>query len=370
MRFLPGYRLLVLCAIILPLLTSCEKEPEGVRAEERLRDRVNRLASVDRLAGTIGEADAANYITDQFVRFGVLPFGDRDTFLQTFELQSAAVESMGVERHLSRNVAGVINGTVFPERYIIIGAHYDGPGVGSDQGSVNPDTIAPDAIDQGSVNPDADFPFYIPVEDHTSGVAGMLWLAEQFALEKPAVSTIFVAFSGEQMGLLGSSHFVNELQLPRDSILAMLNPGRIGRLQEGSLTITGAESSSGWKEIIETAATDSLEVNLSDEAGTVTDYVSFLSAGIPALHYSTDRDGDYQAETGAGEPINYPGMAAVLKHMKQVIDQLSQKDPEDFQFASLELIPLQDVMNTITPMDTVRVEQEAEVVPYAVESPF
>src|SRR5690625_7402837 len=83
-------------------------------------------------------------------------------------------------------------------------------------------------------------------EDLVSGAAGLLWLAEQYARETPEVSIIFVAFSGNEQGLTGSSYFINQIESERDSILAMVNIGEIGQLEENRVTISGMETSAHW----------------------------------------------------------------------------------------------------------------------------
>src|SRR5690625_7255133 len=114
---------------------------------------------------------------------------------------------MGVDIHLARNVAGVITGSVYPERFVIVGARYDGPG-GSSRHTMPEDN---------SRRP------HYSGEDLVSGAAGLLWLAEQYARETPEVSIIFVAFSGNEQGLKGSSYFINQTEIERDAILARVN---------------------------------------------------------------------------------------------------------------------------------------------------
>src|SRR5690625_6930666 len=83
-------------------------------------------------------------------------------------------------------------------------------------------------------------------EDLVSGAAGLLWLAEQYARETPEVSIIFVAFSGNEQGLKGSSFFINQTEIERDSILAMVSMRETGHPQGDRMTIAGRESKPHW----------------------------------------------------------------------------------------------------------------------------
>lgn len=340
MRIMQENRFLIYCLSLFFFFTSCGSETEEHQSGDRLQEHINWLASPERegrLAGTLGEADAANYLTDQFIRIGVSPFGDGGTYLQQFVLNGPVAQTMGINHHLARNVTGVVNGGVRPGRYIVVGAHYDGSG--NRYSSLN-----------GNESSDL-LPF---ATDNASGTAGMLWLAEHFAAEQPDVSIIFTAFSGNVQGRLGSGYFVRRFEIPRDSILAMVN---IGQLQGDNLSIAGTASSDNWQELIARADSDSLTAVFSDEAGDRSDHTSFLFAGIPALHYDTVAEGDTRrgadvSEPGedhigadGGENIRHSGMIAVLDHAKRVIEQISRTDPHELQFANQEHIRPQDVMN-------------------------
>src|SRR5690625_5068735 len=107
------------------LMIACGRGSWGVQTEMRLQEYVSQLAlpgEQGRVSGTLEEAEAANYITDQFIMMGLSPFGDEGTYLQQFVLRGAEAEEMGVDNHLSRNVAGVITGSVYPERLVVGGA--------------------------------------------------------------------------------------------------------------------------------------------------------------------------------------------------------------------------------------------------------
>lgn len=322
-------------------LISCGRGSEVPETNVKLQQYVNRLAlpgEKGRVSGTPEEADAANYITDQFIRIGLSPVGDEGTYLQQFVLRGAHAEEMGVDNHLSRNVAGMLTGSLHPDRYIVAGARYDGPGGGSGY-----------AMHERSSRR---HPY--SAEDLASGVAGLLWLAEQYARETPEVSIIFIAFSGNEQGLTGSSYFINHTEIQRDSILAMVNIGEIGQLHENRVTISGKESSNRWNELTSPPGSDTLTAIIPAPVVRSSDYFTFLSAGIPALNYTTSLFDESNSEADAEEPgregegdagLDYGGMTAVLNHIKEVINNISQADPEELSFAGPEHISGQSVMN-------------------------
>src|SRR5690606_1822371 len=147
-----------------------------------------------RLAGSDGERCAAEYLAAEFARIGLKPGGENDTFFQTLSLQSA------INPHAAggtgRNVIAVIEGgdPVLRGEFVVVGAHYDHLGDGGVPGSLAPGERA---IHNGA-------------DDNASGVAAMLWTAEQLAKgPRPARSVKFIAFTGEESGLLGSAYYVS-----------------------------------------------------------------------------------------------------------------------------------------------------------------
>lgn len=316
-------------------MISCGRGSGEVQTEMRLQEYVSHLAlpgEQGRVSGTLEEAEAANYITDQFIMMGLSPFGDEGTYLQQFVLRGAEAEEMGVDNHLSRNVAGVITGSVYPERFVIVGARYDGPG-GSSRHTMHEDN---------SRRP------HYSGEDLVSGAAGLLWLAEQYARETPEVSIIFVAFSGNEQGLKGSSYFINQTEIERDSILAMVNIGEIGHLQENRMTISGMESSPHWDRLLSSLGSDTLTTVTPAPVVNRSDYFTFLSAGLPALNYTTalfdepDRDSNEEwpeSEDEDDKGLNYGGMTTVLNHIKGVIDKIGRADPEELSLTGRNISP-------------------------------
>lgn len=269
-----------------------------------------------RLAGTVGEASAANYIADQFLLAGLLPAGDDGTYLQQFELQGPMPQAMQIENHISRNIVGLIEGSGMSDQYIIIGAHYDSQGMGG--------IISMDQNDEPSIHPGAD--------DNASGVAGLLELADHFSDNSPQKNMMFIAFSGEELGLLGSRYFVEQMEIPSDSVAAMINLDMIGRMTDNQLTIFGTGTSNIWDEILGNIETDSLSVTRAPSGTGASDHTSFYEAEIPVLHYFTGTHENYHRSSDTAEKVNISGIRRVTDHVKEVVASLDTYDASEIAF--------------------------------------
>lgn len=301
------------------LLASCEKTESDETSEDFLREHVTWLADQERggrLAGTPDEAEAANYISDYFLRYGLEPAGDRGTYIQQFTLEGPMVQAMELENRVSRNIIGMIEGEEFPDRYIVLGAHYDGQGMGG-------------AI---SMNMNAEPALHYSADDNASGTTGLIYLAREFAEERPQSSILIVAFSGEELGLIGSKHFVDEMDIAADSVMAMINLDMIGRLNDNELNIFGTGTSSRWKEILSSVETDSLQITTSEGGMGASDHASFYQADIPVLHYYTGTHDQYHRETDTADLINYSGMVRVLEHVEGVVRTVDSMLPSEMEF--------------------------------------
>lgn len=299
---------------------SCTSENVPDETDEKLISRhIEFLASNEmkgRLAGSMQEAIAANYIADRFLLYGLLPTGDEDTYLQQFVLTGPLAEAMDSENVLSRNVTGTIPGSEYPDRVVIIGAHYDGQGFGG--------AISMDHDGEPVIHPSAD--------DNASGTAGLLSLARFFSMSRPAATVQLVAFSGEEMGLLGSSHFVEQLDDSIDKVIAMINLDMIGRLTDDDLTIFGAGSSNVWNKIFEEIESDSLNITRVENGTGSSDHTPFYRAGIPVLHYFTGTHEEYHRPEDRADKINLKGMTLVLDHVKSVVQEISEYELDQIEF--------------------------------------
>lgn len=197
-------------------------------------------------------------------------------------------------------------------RYIVIGAHYDHLGFGGQgTGSRMPDTTA---VHNGA-------------DDNASGVAAMLEIAQKLASQNDSLNTnfLFVAFGAEEMGLLGSKHFVNHLPVADSLITAMINIDMVGRLKEDrSLQIGGVGTSVEADSIIQSLNKDyRFTLGLSREGYGPSDHSSFYSRNIPVFFYSTGAHIDYHTPNDTTGAVNFEGLVEVSRYIYDLAYNLS-----------------------------------------------
>jgi hypothetical protein len=320
-------------AVLIPLLmllSSCTPENESAETTSDIsfldvQSHISYLASdamKGRETGTAEEAKAANYIADYFREYGLDPAGDEETYLQEFTVNMSVLENPHAEdsdstvnKRLAKNVAGLLQGTGDSEEVIIIGAHYDHLGLG----------------EFGSLS-DSDSTIHNGADDNASGTAGLLELAEYFSEHRPETDLLFLAFSGEEMGLLGSQYYVENPTVDLDNAIAMINMDMIGRMNDDRLMIFGVATTEAWETILTEANTDSLDLDLVPDGTGTSDHTSFYYKDIPVLHYFTDTHADYHRPSDDAEWINAEGQARLLQHVARVIQRLDELDKEDLPF--------------------------------------
>ncbi|MGK7369987.1 MAG: M28 family peptidase [Candidatus Halalkalibacterium sp. M3_1C_030] len=338
-------QLIASSAVILFFMVQCSAEQPGLELNSEINPKdiethITFLAS-DKLegreTGTAGEAIAAGYIANHFERFGLIPAGDEKTYFQEFRVNMSTLNNphrrdttrgpFPDEERIARNVAAIIEGSIEPETYIIIGAHYDHLGTGKFGSLYNRDTTS---IHNGA-------------DDNASGTAGLLELAHYFSENPPQRSLLFIAFSGEEMGLLGSAHFAESPTIPLGKSIAMINMDMIGRLNNNELLIFGTGSSPGWNDVIEAANTDSLTITTIPDGTGASDHTSFYNRNIPVLHYFTDTHADYHRPSDDTEYINTEGEDKVLEHVKRVITALDTLSKEQLAYSEAPVTQRRDV---------------------------
>jgi hypothetical protein len=251
-----------------------------------------------RLAGSAGERCAGDYIASRFRQLGLRGAGPDGSYFQDVPL--ASVVNPHAAGGTGRNVLAVLAGTDQPLRdeYIIIGAHYDHLGRGS-VGSLAPDSPA---IHNGA-------------DDNASGVSALLRAAALLAVEpRPARSVLFIAFTGEESGLLGSAHFVRAPTVPLDHMRAMLNMDMVGRLGGAPLIVYGVETAAEWRAVLESEARrHGLTLALRGDGYGPSDHTSFYSNDVPVLHLFTNTHADYHRPSDDWEKIDHAGLERVAQ---------------------------------------------------------
>jgi len=275
-----------------------------------------------RESGTKFEALASNYIIQKFEEFGVQPKGDDGTFLQAFTINTArlinphASDDAEGERRVANNVVGWIPGRSNTNEYVIIGAHYDHLGYGSFGSLYRGDTPR---IHNGA-------------DDNASGTAGLLELAHYFSENPPVDNILLLAFSGEEMGLLGSAHYVEEPTVDLSQAKAMINLDMIGRMSDKNLLIFGVGTTPKWSELALAVNEDSLSLNLVQDGTGASDHTSFYYKNIPVLHYFTDTHSDYHRPSDDLAYIEVEGQELVVDHVARMIDALGSVYKNELPF--------------------------------------
>jgi hypothetical protein len=252
----------------------------------------------------------------------------------------------------SFNVVGVLPGSdaKLKEEAIVIGAHYDHLGRGG-QGSLAPR--------EGDIHHGAD--------DNASGVAGLLELARMLAAQnpKPRRTIVFIAFSGEEEGLIGSNYYVNHPIVPLVNTVAMVNLDMIGRLKEKNLIIGGVGTAQEWRSMIDVAnvansvtvslnaprigpaslptempmvvgangrpivTTDPAKqffLTLNEDGYGPSDHSSFYAKQIPVLFFWTGTHSDYHKPSDTAEKINYDGEARIISLVANIVRDVDKSD--------------------------------------------
>lgn len=255
----------------------------------------------------------------------------------------------------SFNVIGILPGSDprLKDEAIVIGAHYDHLGLGG-EGSLAPR--------EGDIHHGAD--------DNASGVAGMLELARLLSSQnpRPRRTIVFIAFSGEEEGLIGSNYYVNHPVVPLANTVAMINMDMIGRLKDKKLIVGGVGTAQEWRSMIDTgntvqSATVSLNatgtgsanvslnaprmpivvgangkpvvtldparqflLTLSEDGYGPSDHQSFYAKQVPVLFFWTGTHEDYHKPSDTADKINYEGEARIVSFVRDLVRDIDRSD--------------------------------------------
>jgi hypothetical protein len=213
------------------------------------------------------------------------------------------------------NVCGVLRGSdpALREEWIVVGAHFDHVGQGFSGGL--------DRRGYGQIHNGAD--------DNASGTAALLEIAESFALGKAKTrrSLLFIAFSGEEKGLLGSAAYVRSPLHPIEKVAAMLNLDMVGRYRPGSCDVVAAESGSTLTEVVDAAARGlGIEYRHTNQGIRDSDGWSFFTAKVPTLFLFTGLHEDYHRPSDDWWLLNAEGAAKVAEWGARITRALADAD--------------------------------------------
>lgn len=275
--------------------------------EKKLSKHVYYLAS-DKMRGRATGSDevekAARYIEKHFKKYKLTPKGEQG-YRQQFEAKVTRVKVQDSIRKAD-NIIGFLNNN--SSKTIVIGAHYDHLGLGTEGGSRDTTGI-------GEVHNGAD--------DNASGVAGLLELARHYTSNNivEPFNILFIAFGAEELGLLGSKYFVENPTVPLSQIHWMLNFDMIGRYgPDNNLAIIGFGTSPQFKNIFEGITSD-IDFFTSNDGSGGSDQTSFYRKDIPVLFFHTGGHEDYHRSGDDAHKINYQGLKSIVDLSSKVLDR-------------------------------------------------
>ena len=270
-----------------------------------------KLSALKKLGNIFDKIDLANNKIKEFLKPNSFAISDLSVNMQT--------ELKQIDKKMP-NIVGYLEGNEKKEEYIVIGGHFDHLGFG------------------GSSSLSNEKKAHIGADDNASGTAAMMQLAYRLKDKKLKRSVIFVGFNGEEIGLLGSSHFVKNPPVPIDNIAAMLNFDMVGRMNEDKLSILGAGTSSIWKKIIEKANSNNIKITETDDGMGPSDNASFLPKNIPVLFFFTGVHTDYHKPSDSPDKINYDGEGRIIDLAEKIIIETAnnEKRPDYVKIESKE----------------------------------
>ena len=271
-----------------------------------------------RATGTAGNDAAATWLAARYDSLQVAP--GVPGYLQPFIARPAVRAHDGVAGATpvelrTQNVVAMIPGAdpALRGQWVVIGAHFDHLGR-STVGATDPQ--AGDAIRNGA-------------DDNASGTAAVLELAQMLRRRPLRRSVMFVHFSGEEQGLLGSQHFVEHSPVPLDSVQAMLNFDMVGRLTNDKLLVYGVATATELPAIVDSAnahGAPPLAITAIGDGFGPSDQSSFYARNIPVLHFFTNVHADYHAATDDVDKIDADGEARVVALAWRVLRELGDRD--------------------------------------------
>ena len=266
-----------------------------------------------RFPGTKGEKAAAQYIAKRFKDLKLTSLSNN--YLQNFSFKQPnnphdelEFDKREKDQINAINVIGYLNNN--KENTIIIGAHYDHIGYGGIY------SLDSKGMDKNTIHNGAD--------DNASGVALLLNLAEQLIKENNSNNNyLFIAFSAEELGLLGSKYFVENPLIDLKNANYMINLDMVGRLNtDKELSVFGAGTSPVFKQVIN-STNNNFSLKIIDDGIGPSDHTSFYNKGIPVLFFNSGSHQDYHKSSDDLELINFSGIREISEYVINIIHELN-----------------------------------------------
>ena len=303
--------------LFLASMLSCKNESKVVN--NKIKEDVAFLADdklEGRQTGTRGETLAADYLVERFKAIGLQPKGT-EGYLQSFSFKPKTDPHSEVEFTTNadntitgNNIIGFIDNNA--KTTILIGAHYDHLGFGG----------------EGSLYREKDKAVHNGADDNASGVAVLLNLASRLKIKndqaevKDKNNYLFMSFSGEEMGLLGSNYFSKNPTIGAESINYMINMDMVGRMNaDSTLAVYGTGTSPIFKQTLK-SNNDKFKLVENESGVGPSDHTSFYLIDIPVLHFFTGQHEDYHKPGDDSEKLNYEGMDLISDYIYSIINDL------------------------------------------------
>ena len=281
-----------------------------------------------RETGKSGEQLAARYIIDRMKEIGIDRPPGMDSYLQGFiaRYRPNPHEPANYESRDANNIVGYIDNGA--DRVVVLGAHYDHLGYGHFGSRFFGDP----EIHNGA-------------DDNASGTSALLRIAEKLKSSKEASlkqsNYLFAFFSGEEMGLLGSKHFVANMPVSKDQVWLMLNYDMVGRLDSNRTLIvngTGTAVGDEWEahlssanQLLHLSHGDSLMLKFTKSGIGASDHTSFYLDSIPAVHFFTGAHEEYHRPSDDAHLIDYEGIADISDYSVWLLYQLNRNGQMAYQ---------------------------------------
>ncbi|MFT5752142.1 MAG: Zn-dependent M28 family amino/carboxypeptidase [Flavobacteriales bacterium] len=297
--------------LILGIVSCTNSKPKVISMQEDVAYLASDALN-GRETGTEGEQMAANYIQERFEGWGLAAMGTDGGYFQTFSF-APKKEPHGEVSFRESATDSLITGTNVigfwdnkAATTVVIGAHYDHLGMGG-EGSLYKEGAA---IHNGA-------------DDNASGVAIMLQLALKLqAPEYSGNNYLFIAFSGEEMGLLGSNYFTKNPTIDIETMNYMINMDMVGRLNaDKAIAVHGLGTSPIWGQTVFAANTD-FEIAEHESGVGPSDHTSFYLNDIPVLHLFTGQHEDYHKPGDDADKLNYTGMQMIETYILDIIKEV------------------------------------------------
>ena len=306
--------------IFLLVLNACKNEtPKQIT----IKDDVMFLSNDSlegRQTGSEGEQKAAQYIAKRFADLGLQPKGT-DGYFQSFSFKPKTNPHQKVSYTVKdgdstitgTNVIGYIDNKA--ENTVIIGAHFDHLGYGA----------------EGSLYRGKTKQIHNGADDNASGVGVLLDLAKKLKDKNKQNNYLFITFSGEEMGLLGSNYYAKHPTISNDKANYMINMDMVGRLKaDSTLAVYGVGTSPIFKQTLK-AHNEKFKLIQNESGVGPSDHTSFYNVDVPVLHFFTGQHEDYHKPSDDFDKLNYDGMNTISSYIFDVITDLDDNGKLSFR---------------------------------------